>query len=63
MERSRTGAHGRLALKSVFVKLTISGSAPLDSGNMTDEAIRENIRQPDGTKLDDGGDNFRVTPS
>ncbi|MCE9608250.1 MAG: IS200/IS605 family transposase [Planctomycetia bacterium] len=33
------------------------------SGNVTDEAIREYIRQQEGTEPDDGGDNFRVTPS
>ena len=33
------------------------------SGNVTNEAIREYIRQQEGTEPDDGGDNFRVTPS
>jgi len=33
------------------------------SGNVTDEVIREYIRQQEGTEPDDGGDNFRVTPS
>lgn len=33
------------------------------SGNVTDDVIREYIRQQDGTEPDDGGDNFRVTPS
>jgi putative transposase len=33
------------------------------SGNVTDEAIMEYIRRQDGTEPDDGGDNFRVTPS
>ena len=33
------------------------------SGNVTDEAIMEYIRNQDGTEPDDGGDNFRVTPS
>ena len=33
------------------------------SGNVTDEAIMEYIRRQDGTEPDDGGENFRVTPS
>ena len=33
------------------------------SGNVTDEAIMEYIRQQEGTEPDDGGDNFRVTKS
>jgi len=33
------------------------------SGNVTNEVIREYIRQQEGTEPDDGGDNFRVTPS
>ncbi len=33
------------------------------SGNVTDEVIREYIRQQEGTEPDDGGDNFRVAPS
>ena len=33
------------------------------SGNGSDEVIREYIRQQEGTEPDDGGDNFRVTPS
>lgn len=33
------------------------------SGNVTDEAIMEYIRQQQGTEPDDGGDSFRVTPS
>ena len=33
------------------------------SGNVTDEAIMEYIRRQDGTEPQDGGDNFRVTPS
>ena len=33
------------------------------SGNVTDEVIREYIWQQEGTEPDDGGDNFRVTPS
>ena len=33
------------------------------SGNVTDEVVREYIRQQEGTEPDDGGDNFRVTPS
>jgi putative transposase len=33
------------------------------SGNVTDEAIMEYIRQQEGTEPDDGGDNFRVSPS
>ena len=33
------------------------------SGNVTDEAIQEYIRQQDGTEPDDGGDNFQVTKS
>jgi len=33
------------------------------SGNMTDEAIREYVRQQEGTEPDDGSDNFLVTPS
>ena len=33
------------------------------SGNVTDEAIQEYIRQQEGTEPDDGSDNFRVTKS
>lgn len=33
------------------------------SGNVTDEAIMEYIRQREGTEPDDGGDNFQVTKS
>ena len=33
------------------------------SGNVTDEVIKEYIRQQEGTEPDDGGDNFRVTKS
>jgi len=33
------------------------------SGNVTDEAIMEYIRQQEGTEPSDGGDNFKVTPS
>ena len=33
------------------------------SGNVTDEAIMEYIRNQDGTEPDDGGDNFQVTKS
>ncbi len=33
------------------------------SGNVTDEAIMEYIRRQVGTEPDDGGENFRVTPS
>ena len=33
------------------------------SGNVTDEAIMEYIRQQDGTEPDDGGDNFQITKS
>jgi len=33
------------------------------SGNVTDEAIIEYIRQQDGTEPADGGDNFQVTKS
>lgn len=33
------------------------------SGHVTDDVIREYIRQQEGTEPDDGGDNFRVTPS
>ena len=31
------------------------------SGNVTDEAIMEYIKQQDGTEPDDGGDSFQVT--
>ena len=33
------------------------------SGNVTDEAIMEYIRQQEGTEPDDGGDNFQITKS
>ena len=33
------------------------------SGNVTDEAIMEYIRQQEGTEPDDGGDNFLITKS
>ena len=33
------------------------------SGNVTDEAIAEYIRNQDGTEPSDGDDNFQVTPS
>ncbi|MGC8644087.1 MAG: IS200/IS605 family transposase, partial [Isosphaeraceae bacterium] len=33
------------------------------SGNVTDEAIMEYIRQQEGTEPEDGGDNFQVTKS
>tara|TARA_R110002072_G_scaffold289831_5_gene457145 strand:- start:2788 stop:3231 length:444 start_codon:yes stop_codon:yes gene_type:complete len=33
------------------------------SGNVTDEAIMEYIRQQDGTEPADGGDNFQITKS
>ena len=33
------------------------------SGNVTDEAIMQYIRQQEGTEPGDGGDGFRVTPS
>ena len=33
------------------------------SGNVTDEAIMEYIRQQNGTEPSDGGDGFSVTPS
>ena len=33
------------------------------SGNVTDEAIMQYTRHQEGTEPDDGGDNFRVTPS
>jgi putative transposase len=33
------------------------------SGNVTDEVIKEYIRQQEGTEPDDGGDNFQVTKS
>lgn len=33
------------------------------SGNVTDEAIMEYIRQQEGTEPDDGGDSFQVTKS
>jgi putative transposase len=33
------------------------------SGNVTDEVIMEYIRQQQGTEPQDGGDDFRVTPS
>ena len=33
------------------------------SGNVTDEAIMEYIRNQEGTEPDEGGDNFQVTPS
>jgi len=39
------------------------GDFVASSGNVTDEAIMEYIRQQQGTEPDDGGDNFQVTPS
>ena len=33
------------------------------SGNVTDEVIMEYIRHQEGTEPEDGGDNFRVSPS
>jgi putative transposase len=39
------------------------GSFVASSGNVTDEAIMEYIRQQEGTEPDDGGDNFQVTKS
>jgi len=33
------------------------------SGNVTDEAVMEYIRNQEGTEPDDGGDNFQVTKS
>jgi putative transposase len=32
------------------------------SGNVTDEMIMEYIKKQEGTELDDGGDDFRITP-